>query len=183
MPSLKERNEDIEPNLEFELARFAKANNEQIRFNSDAKSRYLKFAQSVDASWPGNFRDLGASITRMATLSHAGRIDMDVVEEEIARLQRLWAKRGEKSSDAEAGTLQTLGVDIAQLDRFDRAQLLDVLAICRASRTMSEAGRTLFQASRVEKKSSNDADRLRKYLARFELTFESVCALKNVTAN
>ncbi len=179
LPSLKERAEDIEPNLEFELARFAKANNEQIRFNSDAKSRYLKFAQSVEASWPGNFRDLGASITRMATLSHAGRINMDVVDEEITRLQRLWAKRGENSTAADANTaaLQALGIDIAQLDRFDRAQLLDVLAICRASRTMSDAGRTLFQASRAAKKSSNDADRLRKYLARFELNFEAVAAL------
>ena len=117
----------------------------------------------------------------MATLSHAGRINMDVVEEEIARLQRLWAKRGEKSPDTNDNLLQPLGLDVAQLDRFDRAQLSDVLAICRASRTLSEAGRTLFQASRVEKKSSNDADRLRKYLARFDLDFDAVCAL-NLTA-
>lgn len=38
----------------------------------------------------------------------------------------------------------------------------------------TEAGRILFNASRQRKSSSNDADRLRKYLARFGLTWESV---------
>jgi transcriptional regulatory protein RtcR len=182
LPGLKERSEDIEPNIEFELSRFAKANNEQIRFLSDAKSRYLKFAQSEDATWPGNFRDLGASITRMATLSQAGRINVEVVDEEITRLRRLWGKRDEKPEDhANAqlvNRLAAIGLNVDELDRFDRAQLLDVLSICHASRTLSEAGRRLFQASRVAKASSNDADRLRKYLARFALSFEAVCALK-----
>jgi transcriptional regulatory protein RtcR len=39
---------------------------------------------------------------------------------------------------------------------------------------MSEAGRTLFAASRQRRSSTNDADRLRKYLARFGLSFEHV---------
>ena len=60
----------------------------------------------------------------------------------------------------------------AELDRFDRVQLADVIQICRQSRTLSEAGRRLFDVSRTRKTSSNDADRLRKYLARFGLNWE-----------
>jgi transcriptional regulatory protein RtcR len=43
------------------------------------------------------------------------------------------------------------------------------LRVCRASRSLSEAGRTLFSESRKERTTVNDADRLRKYLARFGL--------------
>ena len=44
------------------------------------------------------------------------------------------------------------------------------------SRSLSDAGRALFAVSRTKKASSNDADRLRKYLARFELRFEHLVA-------
>jgi transcriptional regulatory protein RtcR len=43
-----------------------------------------------------------------------------------------------------------------------------------ASRSLSEAGRTLFGASRTRKSISNDADRLRKYLGRFDLEFSQI---------
>jgi transcriptional regulatory protein RtcR len=39
---------------------------------------------------------------------------------------------------------------------------------------MSEAGRALFTASRGRKKTVNDADRLRKYLARFGIEWRRV---------
>ncbi|MFT6830858.1 MAG: transcriptional regulatory protein RtcR [Planctomycetota bacterium] len=60
------------------------------------------------------------------------------------------------------------------MDRFDRTQLEDVLEVCAGARSMSEAGRLLFAASRAKKTSSNDADRLRKYLARFGLQFKEL---------
>jgi transcriptional regulatory protein RtcR len=50
-----------------------------------------------------------------------------------------------------------------------RVQLDEVLRVCVDSPTLSEAGRRLFRASRARKKTPNDADRLRKYLARFGL--------------
>ena len=53
-------------------------------------------------------------------------------------------------------------------------QLDEVIATCRRSRTLSEAGRSLFAVSRTRKKSSNDADRLRKYLAKWGLSFDEV---------
>ncbi|MBK8286654.1 MAG: sigma 54-interacting transcriptional regulator [Ahniella sp.] len=176
LPGLKERAEDIEPNLDFELDRHARINHERVRFNLEARSRFLRFATSAEALWPGNFRDLGASITRMATLSDSGRITVDVVDEEIARLRRAWGDGSRPSMGNEVDLAKLLGAEAETLDRFDAVQLTEVVRVCRQSRTLSEAGRILFQASREIKRSSNDADRLRKYLARFGLSFERIGA-------
>jgi transcriptional regulatory protein RtcR len=48
------------------------------------------------------------------------------------------------------------------------------LRVCRGCSTLSAAGRMLFTASRARKASSNDADRLRKYLARFGLDWQTI---------
>jgi transcriptional regulatory protein RtcR len=53
-------------------------------------------------------------------------------------------------------------------------QLAAVIKVCRECRTLSEAGRTLFGSSRERKKSANDADRLRKYLSRFSLSWDQL---------
>ena len=63
---------------------------------------------------------------------------------------------------------------LARLDLFDVAQLAAVVRVCRESRSLSAAGRALFAASRTTKSSTNDADRLRKYLARFELSWNEI---------
>lgn len=89
LPSLIERSEDIEPNLDYELVRFAQENTATVRFNKEAKEKYLSFATSPTAVWSGNFRELSASVTRMATLADGGRITISVVDEEILRLKAL----------------------------------------------------------------------------------------------
>ena len=177
LPSLKDRSKHIEPNLDFELARFAANGGERVQFNREARARYLQFAIADEALWPGNLRDLGASITRMATLAESERLTVSVVDDELRRLRHLWKNATAKDRtvtavDVDLGIL--LGAGHAQLDRFDMAQLIDVARVCRSSQTASAAGRTLFQASRAAKTSTNDADRLRKYLARFDLTFADV---------
>ena len=55
-----------------------------------------------------------------------------------------------------------------------RVQLQDVLDICRRSASLSAAGRVLFDHSRERKKIANNADRLRKYLARFDLEWDEL---------
>lgn len=106
----------------------------------------------------------------MATLAQAGRIQVPAVDEEIGRLRRLWNPRSER-----ADALQSLlGERLADIDRFDEVQLREVVEICWRSRSLSEAGRTLFAASRRRRNSTNDADRLRKYLARFDLSWENL---------
>jgi sigma54-dependent transcription regulator len=57
---------------------------------------------------------------------------------------------------------------------FDRAQLAFIVDVCRRSRSLSDAGRTLFGVSRTRKTFSNDADRLRKYLGSFHLEFSQI---------
>jgi transcriptional regulatory protein RtcR len=171
LPSLAKRREDIAPNLDYELDRHAEREGDRITFNKEARDRYLSFATSAEARWLGNFRDLAASVTRMATFSPAGRINLDCVTAEIARLQRLW-RSGEADTDALSTLMTADQLDV--LDPFDRAQLAHVVETCRASRSLSDAGRTLFAASRRQRTSTNDADRLRKYLARFDLSWADI---------
>lgn len=170
LPGLSQRVEDIEPNLDYELERHAQIHNMRVTFNREAREHYLRFAMSGEALWQGNFRDLGASLTRMATLAPAGRITVDTVNDELQRLRRLWHP-GEIHDDP----LQTLlGEHLKDIDLFDQLQLREVIKVCRRCRHLSEAGRQLFAASRERKSSSNDTDRLRKYLARFGLDWETV---------
>ncbi|SEI19294.1 RNA repair transcriptional activator RtcR [Pseudomonas asplenii] len=167
LPGLADRREDIEPNLDFELERHAREQGQLARFNAQARRRYLTFACSEQASWLGNFRELSASITRMATLADSGRIDEHQVEEEIVRLRRAWGLV--ESADA---VDHLLGDAAREIDLFDRLQLNAVIAVCRRASSLSDAGRQLFNASRQAKANPNDADRLRKYLARFDLDWK-----------
>ncbi|ROP60269.1 transcriptional regulatory protein RtcR [Enterobacter sp. BIGb0383] len=165
LPGLAERREDIAPNIEYELERYAREQQTQIRFDKGARERYLAFACSPHAAWRGNFRELSTSIARMATMAEQGRINDDLVDEELQRLTYHWQASPEQT---------TLPVDLSTLDLFDRHQLETVVAVCRRCHTLSEAGRELFSVSRQKKANPNDADRLRKYLARFGLSWESV---------
>ena len=120
-----------------------------------------------------NFRDLSASIIRMATLSSGGRITVPEVTHEVARLSTIWSSSSSRSTDSSQDILSEIpNLNLNDIDLFDRAQLAQVCTVCRESTSLSDAGRTLFAASRAKKQSRNDADRLRKYLARFDLTFE-----------
>jgi len=171
LPGLAERREDIAPNLDYELRRFAERTGERVSFNKEAQTKFLKFAQGNRASWSGNFRDLSAAVTRMATLSASGRIDEKSAELEIERLSQRW--RDDTSSEDDALLLGVVA-NLDEIDLFDRAQLAQVLRVCRVSSTLSEAGRTLFAASRARRKTANDADRLKKYLAKFDLDWSEV---------
>lgn len=57
--------------------------NRLVRFSREARDRYVSFATSREAVWRANFRDLAASITRMATLSPSGRIAIETVDAEM----------------------------------------------------------------------------------------------------
>jgi len=170
LPGLRERPEDIAPNLEYELDRYAQVTGEAVAFNREARERFLAFATGPDARWPGNFRDFNAALRRMATLATAGRVTRDLVDEEVARLRDAWRRTGDGPGLVE----EVLGARAAEVDPFDRVQLEEVLRVCRGARSLSEAGRALFAVSRTRKSSTNDADRLRKYLARYRLAWKDV---------
>jgi transcriptional regulatory protein RtcR len=181
LPRLADRTEDIEPNLDWELERWEERHGARVAFNREARARFLAFASSPDAVWTGNFRDFNAALVRMATLAGGGRISVADVDEEIERLKASWsAAESDTSLDSLARHLTPSAIDA--LDRFDRVQLADVLLICEASRSLSEAGRKLFAASRVKRATTNDADRLRKYLARFGLDPQTVVHARDRSA-
>ena len=183
LPPLCERTEDIPPNLLYELDQASRALETRVTMTKEAQEHFLRFAISPEARWSGNFRDLNAAVLRMATLAPGGRITREGVDEELERLRAAWVKSGPSRQTPTVDlVVEVLGDERAEaLDRFDRAQLAEVLAVCRQARTLSDAGRALFAQSRAQKKSVNDADRLRKYLTRFELSWADV-AVRGATA-
>jgi transcriptional regulatory protein RtcR len=172
LPGLRDRPEDIEPNLEYELEGWARTTGTRVDFNREARREFVTFATSTQALWKGNFRELNGAIIRMATLAEGGRINESLVREEIERL----TSPGTAPDSRDRGIVTEVLDDEARsaLDRFDRAQLDYVVGVCRESRSLSEAGRHLYNVSRTRRTSTNDADRLRKYLQKFGLDWSAV---------
>ncbi|MFO0663709.1 MAG: RNA repair transcriptional activator RtcR [Polyangiaceae bacterium] len=175
LPALRDRPEDMAPNLDFELAQISRRLGLHLTMSKEARASFLKFAHTW--SWPGNFRDFDAAMTRMATLAEGGRITERVVQDEVARLTQggpapIEGEAGFSSGSRVAAVLGSMRAE--RLDRFDRVQLEDVLSVCASSKTLSEAGRKLFARSREAKASANDADRIRKYLARFDIAWVDI---------
>ena len=178
LPGLAQRRADLEPNLDHELQRVARRSGERVRFNREARRRYLAFAHGPEATWSANFRDLGASVARMAVMAPAGRITVDEVEQEIQRLTGSWRSASNADEgDADRRLVELLGESAAaELDLFDARQLGFVLEVCRTSSSLSDAGRRLFAVSRTQRTTPNDADRLRKYLLKFGLRWSQIKA-------
>jgi transcriptional regulatory protein RtcR len=174
LPGLRERPEDIEPNLDYEMEQMTLRAGRPVSFSKEARARFLDFATSAEARWTANFRDLNASVVRMATLSGGGRVTEDLVVEEIDRLKSAWAAH--EGTETPGARLEPLVGEAAlgKMDLFDRAQLEFVVGVCRDSASLSDAGRKLFAASREKRSTANDADRLRKYLDRFDLDWPAV---------
>ncbi len=177
LPGLAKRREDIAPNLEFELEKFRKSQGRTATLNKEARKAFLDFAEAPDTLWRGNFRDLNAAVTRMATLAPRGRIRIEEVSEEILRLRESWYRPeigdGRKDDNDECGDLLDPAL-LETLDEFDRVQLVYVAGVCRRRRTLSDAGRQIFNVSRNKRSVTNDADRLKKYLGKFGLRFEDI---------
>lgn len=189
LPALAERWEDIEPNLEYELELAGERHQCLASFSPLAREKYLSFA--IKAPWPGNFRDLAASVDRMVTLSEAGRILPADVDEEIERLKERWPRReartgtgagaGEKNADVAARPHYLLSEGLVDrvrpgldIDVVDRAQLEVVLQAIRDTKSMAEAGRQLFAVSRAQRKSVNDTARVRAVLLAHGLSYAEI---------
>lgn len=173
LPGLRDRREDIEPNLDFELAKYERNHGVHVTFNRESRKAWLDFALSTEAVWSGNFRDLNASVTRMATLAASGRINRAIVDDEIDTLLYLWPDTKPEVS--------TIALDefldeqtITEMDYIEIVQLKTVIEICQKSRSAAEAGRRLYDVSRTKKTSSNDSHRVTSYLRKFGLSFEAV---------
>ena len=179
LPSLRERPEDIEPNIDYELKRLSAQSGVFADFMPEAREAYLAFARSPEALWPGNFRTLSSSMERMHTYAFQGIITMETVEKEISYLRSLWRKRTEIMEGIEFPLIARAATLIGrELDLFEKVQLEKVLEVCLACERRSEAGRVLFASSRLRKSSADDTARLNKYLRSFNLSWETVKKLE-----
>ncbi|MEM6307354.1 MAG: sigma 54-interacting transcriptional regulator, partial [Pseudomonadota bacterium] len=172
LPPLRDRREDVPANLAFELGRSERELGVQVGFNADAHAQYLRFATNPSTLWPGNFRDFSASVRRLYTLAPRGRITRAMVDDEMKTLQSDWDTA---NADADFQLVHTiLGAAALDIDPFDMVQLAAVLRVCQNAPNISAAGRSLFAVSRERRTTQNDADRLRKYLQKFDLTWAMV---------
>lgn len=92
-------------------------------------------------------------------LATVSELEETTVEREMTRLQQSW-----QTSTATPQLLDQLiePEALAEIDLFDQLQLESVLTICTTCKSLSEAGRRLYGASRLKKASSNDSDRLNR---------------------
>lgn len=170
LPGLKDRPEDIEPNLNYELTKFSSLNNRKMTFNAEARKAYLKYALSSEARWAANFRDLAASVTRLCTFADGSRIQLPSAEREIERLRNGW--RLKSGNTTEETLLSVMSqTQLSLIDPFERPSLANAIVVCRQSNSLSDAGRKLFSVSRESRKTRNDADRLKKYLAKYNVSW------------
>jgi transcriptional regulatory protein RtcR len=180
LPGLAKRIEDIEPTMDYLLAKACQEQGSVARFNKEARAMFLSFAKSSEATWNGNFRDLSACVSRMVTLAPSGRITEIIVSDEIVRLKKLWgASKSQRDvfvgdvDDDDVDLVALLGEErVGQIDLFDLSQLRTVCVACKGSRSMADAGRKLFAQSR--KPGMNDSDRLMKYLGRFGIKYSQI---------
>ena len=138
--------EDIEPNINYELDRHTRLKGFKADFLPEARERYLNFAMSPEAIWPGNFRDLSSSIERMQSYALGGIINEELVEEEIVRLRAIWHSPALAELPAPkqgAPLLSRLFThsQLDQMDLFDKIQLENVIRVCFDCSSRTEAGR------------------------------------------
>ena len=172
LPGLKDRPEDIDSNIDFELKKYSKEHGVNLRFNKEARQKFLKFARSPSSQWKYNFRDLNAAIERMGTLSESGVITEDVVTEEIGRLLSSWRV---KSCDSDGVDFTSILLDEQQsvLSLIEKTKFNLVIKTCVDSKSAARAARVLYGIN-GDGGPKNPASLLSKYLDKYGLTYKTV---------
>jgi transcriptional regulatory protein RtcR len=149
-------------------------------FTPGAKEKFLQFAESPEAAWSGNYRDLWSAVERMSVLGAAakdGVVTEAVAEKEIKRLRGEW-KRGRSKNAADDTVEEYLRIaeqHLAEkpsgrpLNGLERAELSYVINVCRKHRTLTAAAKEVYEPSRND---SNLSSKLRAFLNKYGLTFE-----------
>jgi transcriptional regulatory protein RtcR len=147
LPSITENTKKFNDYINQALKLFEKeTQGHGASFNDHAIKKYLKFAKSKEAIWPGNFRDLNASVYRMATLAENGIIDVTQVDEEIEELKRRWGTSNTKKET----NLRKIPVpeklfpdEFKKMGSLKRVELAHVLEVIANSDNGIDAYRTL----------------------------------------
>ncbi|MFJ2484793.1 RNA repair transcriptional activator RtcR family protein [Pseudomonas sp. NPDC087639] len=182
LPSLCERLEDIEPNLEYELKKSTNPLPYLQRFSAKALSKYVKFATSNEAAWMANFRDLSASVERMITRSVSGIISEEVVSAEITTLRAKWSslgfsgdvnlgRKGSPRSGAGApGDYVSILIPGHTLNLFEHNQLDYVIRVALKCPSYAELSWRLYG----DDVGTNPAQRSRDFLIRYGLSLDMI---------
>ncbi len=185
LPSLAERREDIEPNIEYEIFKLNESlddkdrkNKLQYQFTTEAKQRFLEYAKK--APWEGNFREFHKMFIRMATYAKRGNgniknITLNIVEQEIARNSKNSTppQRIQEDSPINLKDFLDEGYE-TEYDPLELYTLQHIIQVCKDSKTQKEAGEKLFKKNR-----SNYSDLMKKKLNQFGLTWEKIKHPKN----
>ena len=167
LPALRDRPEDIEPNIDYELNGITGEFGKLLRFSKEARDHYLGFATT--ASWPSNFRDLGASIRRMAVLSQkTGIIDKDNVGQEINRLSHRWKVKSGGDVQTETNELEIKYL-VSKPETFEKMTPLEKYEISWVIKTVKEEKTLKAAADKLFAGKQNTTDRLRKKLLRYDI--------------
>ncbi|MHD0644768.1 RNA repair transcriptional activator RtcR family protein [Pseudomonas aeruginosa] len=179
LPGLADRLEDLEPNLDFELAKQQSKNDMAYRFAGKARQMYLSFAVSSDASWAGNFRDLASSVERMTVMADGGVIDEEVVRDELEALRAQWGTvvslPDKVNQVGDVSLIELVGFTGPELTPADRKHLEYVLSLCKSTSSYAELGRRLYG----DQAGSNPSQRVRKYLMGFGMEIKAIHAKLN----
>ena len=174
LPALKERPEDIEPNIEKALDDESQTFNSRTTMTTEAREKFLKFAQSSSSTWDANWRDFNQAFHRMATYCKEGkRIGVNEVNREIKNLQSRW-NNSTDSSDEFPLSRKLLSNRFPDYDLIEIITLEGACKHIRSSKNRADAGRKLFQSTLEKNSKTNLSDRVIKLLENFELTWEQV---------
>lgn len=176
LPPLRERKEDIEPNIRHALDQATKEFKKPVSMNKEASQAFLKFAESPEATWPGNFRDFNNAFHRMAAYCKKGhRIGREEVKKEIERLRNAWKSPG--SEEDRPLCRKVLGERYGDYHLAKLMQLEPILELSRGCGSMADAGRRLYSVEGENQNAPNYSDKFRKYLCRFGLEWDQVKVL------
>ncbi|HOX46081.1 MAG TPA: RNA repair transcriptional activator RtcR family protein [Myxococcota bacterium] len=158
--------EEIEGLVLAEIERRGKKR--PIRFAGKPLDRFLRWAKK--APWPGNIRELLASVGRMVDLSVDGIITEAVAEAEIEKRREAWRRKQAPRREIGARLLDEL-LPRAELDRIPlakRRELEAVVESCASSKYGSDA------AKEVLAECKNPSDSISKFLRRYGLTVKAI---------
>lgn len=130
LPGLRQRQEDIEPNLDYEVERHASLTGDSVRFNTEARRAWLAFATSPRQHGAVTFANFlpasrGWPPLPLADASHWIRWKMRstvcaITGRRVAppRLRRCWAQRQKTSISSTVCNWNTLSLSAARQSRF-----------------------------------------------------------------
>lgn len=190
LPGLKDRPEDIEPNIEYELNLYRDEYKTEVKFEDSARVAFLEFAQK--APWEGNFRDLHTAILRMATFAdEKGLIQPKTVKTEIKRLREQSVTNTPTTKETPTATVSPKQNNTTEVTDDSLKQLLDdryndytplelamlkaAIPICKTAKNKKQAGERLYRKG--NEIPCNGTSRIQQLLNKFSLTFEDLQSL------